>query len=568
MTSATMPDYYTLLQYKIREAENEPAKLRELVYEAARLALKRHVNVHYPAVSLQDGKRLITDLEAAIERLETDAGGAVTRPPAPLAADKAESFFVPPGQVKPAFQEFDFRTAFEGGSDNRPADRKAGETPSGPPQRASDPVAPPGQDGSQDSSQDKGQDKGQYKTATVPTQPADDQLAFTISRDNDTRPDRAPRPNNRFATGRTDSRPGIAASRRGTFDRAARNRRAEHQGSVPNPTGDQVGPRDWLDDVPEGGPPTRELVLVPDPGVQTNRGATYLVRPDGSLPQSDAYFRDPPAPKLRGRTALIAIGIVSQVAIVVLAGAAFYVAMWGRSPFSPARQDIADVTTQRPAKVPPLVLPVARPDPAGEAPDATTPATAAAPVAAPAEPVAATPAFPRPNAYGVYAVSDNRLIELEQVPTAPVDPRTRSTLQIVKPSRTVIDDPKLTFVAFRRDLISSAPDKVPVRIAARIAKQMTFDGNGKAATAPPPTDTWLIREQGYDLRVSPVRDTPEMVVLRPESEDFSFPPGRYVLMLGAQSYDFVIAGPVTETAQCVEGVATARGPAFYECRTP
>ena len=98
---------------------------------------------------------------------------------------------------------------------------------------------------------------------------------------------------------------------------------------------------------------------------------------------------------------------------------------------------------------------------------------------APSAVAAATPAFPRPIAYGVYAISANRLIELEQISTAPVDPRTRSTLQIVKPSRTIITDPKLTFVAFRRDLISSAPDKVPIQIAARIAKQMTFDGSSK-----------------------------------------------------------------------------------------
>ena len=176
------------------------------------------------------------------------------------------------------------------------------------------------------------------------------------------------------------------------------------------------------------------------------------------------------------------------------------------------------------------------------------------------------PAFPRPTAYGIYAISNSRLIELEQIATSSVDPRTRSTLQIVKPTRTVITDPKLTFVAFRRDLVSSAPDKVSVRIAARIAKRMTFDESGKAVTAPPRTDTWLIRDQGYDLRISPVRDTPEMVMMRPDSEDFSFPSGRYELLLGAQSYDFVIAGPITDPAQCVEGIATPRGPAFYECR--
>jgi hypothetical protein len=57
----------------------------------------------------------------------------------------------------------------------------------------------------------------------------------------------------------------------------------------------------------------------------------------------------------------------------------------------------------------------------------------------------------------VYLVSENRLIELDQVPTAPVDPRMRNTLQIAKPSRTVIQDPKLTFIAYRRDLTTTRP---------------------------------------------------------------------------------------------------------------
>ena len=59
-----------------------------------------------------------------------------------------------------------------------------------------------------------------------------------------------------------------------------------------------------------------------------------------------------------------------------------------------------------------------------------------------------------------------------------------------------------------------------------------------------------------------------MVMLIRENEELAFPPGRYELLLGGQSYDFVIAGTITDPAHCVEGVATARGPAFYECRGP
>ena len=64
--------------------------------------------------------------------------------------------------------------------------------------------------------------------------------------------------------------------------------------------------------------------------------------------------------------------------------------------------------------------------------------------------------FPVRPPMGFYAISNNRLIELEQVPTTPVDPRARNSLQITKPSRTIIADPKLTFIAYRRDLTTSA----------------------------------------------------------------------------------------------------------------
>jgi hypothetical protein len=112
----------------------------------------------------------------------------------------------------------------------------------------------------------------------------------------------------------------------------------------------------------------------------------------------------------------------------------------------------------------------------------------------------------------------------------------------------------------------AAPEKVPVRIAARIAHSMNFDTTGKAVVTTPANDSWLIREQGYDLRVSPVRESAEMIMVRPEDDSFAFPAGRYELTLGGQPYDFVIAGAVTDPAHCVEGVATVRGPAFYECK--
>jgi hypothetical protein len=95
---------------------------------------------------------------------------------------------------------------------------------------------------------------------------------------------------------------------------------------------------------------------------------------------------------------------------------------------------------------------------------------------------------------------------------------------------------------------------------------MNFDSAGKAVMTTPATETWIIRDQGYNLRVSPLRENAEMVMLRSEDPEFSFSSGRYELMLGGQAYDFVVAGEVTDPAHCVEGVATVRGPVFYECK--
>ena len=563
---------------KSGEAESDPAKLRELVYEAARLALKRHVNVHYPAISLQDGKRLLAELEAAIERLETGHGGTIARP-AQVKIDAASMFAPDENAPEAAFHQFDFRAAIQERleSRDRATDPENDEAPLAANEDDAAPLAAKEDTDDRVSHTRPDHDEpparhDENETPTTLAPAAEDPRPSSARSDDDAgrtrKPAGRPRPN-RFDDSRPDRpRPAIATRDRDEDpdadhdDDAWRDEEPDEQASVSTHVPEHRGrPRDWPDDGPNGGSASRELILVPDHSVTASRGATYLVRPDEFPPRYDPYYRPPPvAPKPAGRGFLIGIGIVSQVVVVLLAGAAFYVAMWGRGGLPLAIQSLVAATRQLPAD--PVGAPVATEvaSPAGDA-------TAAAASVAPTPPA---PAFPRPTAYGIYAISDNRLIELEQAATAPVDPRTRSTLAIAKPSRTVITDPKLTFVAYRRDLISSAPDKVPVRIAARIAKQMTFDGAGKAVTAPPsPTETWLVRDQGLrSAGFARAREPRKWVLLRPDGDDFSFPAGRYELVLGGQNYDFAIAGPVTDPAQCVEGVATGRGPVFYECRTP
>src|ERR1700681_4193928 len=92
--------------------------------------------------------------------------------------------------------------------------------------------------------------------------------------------------------------------------------------------------------------------------------------------------------------------------------------------------------------------------------------------------------FPLPTDYGVYALNDAKLSELnllqEQVP----DKRIAMSTPINQPSRTTLPDGKARFVVFRRDLVGSAPDRIEGRVVARVVRALTFDAKGKASFTP------------------------------------------------------------------------------------
>ena len=134
------------------------------------------------------------------------------------------------------------------------------------------------------------------------------------------------------------------------------------------------------------------------------------------------------------------------------------------------------------------------------------------------------------------------------------------------PSRTMLSDGRLSFIVFRRDLTTSAPDRVAVRVIAKVMRGMTFESAAGASTTKL-DDQWAIRGTSYDLRVAPVKENSEMLLLRPENPDFVFPAGRYGLVLKGQAFDFSVAGPITEAVQCLEHVAAANGSFYSECRS-
>ena len=174
--------------------------------------------------------------------------------------------------------------------------------------------------------------------------------------------------------------------------------------------------------------------------------------------------------------------------------------------------------------------------------------------------------FPLPSVYGIYAVSGGRLHELEPLVGRVPDQRVFMSTPIKTPSRTVLPDGRAVFIIYRRDAANGAPERVSVRVIAKVLRAMTFNA-GQASTMNV-QDTWTIRNISYDFRVAPLGEGSEMLIIRPESEDFVFPAGRYGLVIKGQAYDFTIAGAIIESAQCLEGIKAENGTFYSECRRP
>jgi hypothetical protein len=172
---------------------------------------------------------------------------------------------------------------------------------------------------------------------------------------------------------------------------------------------------------------------------------------------------------------------------------------------------------------------------------------------------------PLPTAYGVYAVDQGKLTDLATLPIKVPDPRVAISAMIATPSPSSLPDGKVQFVAFRRDFKNNAPDRVTVRVVARVMQTLNFDTKGKANTAKVEGE-WAVRSNAYQMRVAPMGDNPEMIVIEPENPDFSFPPGRYAMVLQGAAYDFSVAGPITDMAQCLERTDAVDVPVYSECR--
>ena len=217
-----------------------------------------------------------------------------------------------------------------------------------------------------------------------------------------------------------------------------------------------------------------------------------------------------------------------------------------------------------PAIVERLHLPATADAPTAAAvPAATGPAEAKTIVPQQANP----PAFPVPSDYGIYALSNGALSELSALSERVPDRRIAVSTPINRPSRTTLPDGKAKFIIFRRDLAGNAPDRIEVRVVARVVRALTFDAKGKPSYVAV-SDAWNIRNVSYEFRVRPIAGNPEMLLVQSENPDFVLPAGRYALVLREQGYDFVVAGAVTDLSQCLERTDAVNGAFYSECKKP
>jgi hypothetical protein len=177
------------------------------------------------------------------------------------------------------------------------------------------------------------------------------------------------------------------------------------------------------------------------------------------------------------------------------------------------------------------------------------------------------PAFPVPSDYGIYALNNGALSELSALSERVPDRRIAVSTPINRPSRTTLPDGKAKFIVFRRDLAGNAPDRIEVRVVARVVRASTFDAKGKPSYVAV-SDAWNIRNLSYEFRVRPIAGNPEMLLVQSENPDFVLPAGRYALVLREQGYDFVVAGAVTDLSQCLERTDAVNGAFYSECKKP
>ena len=196
-------------------------------------------------------------------------------------------------------------------------------------------------------------------------------------------------------------------------------------------------------------------------------------------------------------------------------------------------------------------------------PNAGTAAPPAVAKAVETKPAAPSPTLP--TSFGIYAVSNGKLYELDVLPGRAPDPRIAISSIITTPSRATLPDGRVSFVIYRRDLANTVADRAELRVIARIEREASFGSNGKQVVTGV-DDNWVMRNISIPQRTAPVKDNLEMYEVRSENPDVPLSPGRYALVLKGFAYDFTVAGAVTDPRQCLERLIATNGKFYSECK--
>jgi hypothetical protein len=175
--------------------------------------------------------------------------------------------------------------------------------------------------------------------------------------------------------------------------------------------------------------------------------------------------------------------------------------------------------------------------------------------------------IPLPAAYGIYALINSRLIELAPLPIKIPDHSNTTSGLITSASRAKLPNGNIRFVVFNRDLVREIPEKILVRIIARIVPNAS-ESRKLHSTLDETNNSWTIRNVSYDMRVAPVTANPAMIVIRPTNSNFVFPPGRYAIVLKGVPYDFAVDGLITDSQQCLERNEVLNETTYTLCQHP
>ncbi len=182
-----------------------------------------------------------------------------------------------------------------------------------------------------------------------------------------------------------------------------------------------------------------------------------------------------------------------------------------------------------------------------------------------ADPLIAAPSPVVPSSFGIYAVSEGKLYELDLLPGRAPDARIAISSLITTNSRATLPDGHLTFIVYRRDSATTAADRAEVRLIAKIEREASFDKEGKQVVTGV-DDNWVMRNISIPYRTAPKKDNPDMYEIRSEDPDLPLAPGRYALVLKGLAYDFSVAGTVTDPRQCLERLVATNGRFYSECK--